>query len=132
MFHKKRNFVEQNLHICRATDWEKRKNLGNNLYFLIFNELWTIYGLLYFNIWPKIVLQSVNIYVILKLFYASFNFECNWNIETALRFYLECYHPPFHPQIPSSHLLKKRLWHRCFPVNVAKFSRTFFLQNTSG
>ena len=29
-------------------------------------------------------------------------------------------------------LLKKRLWHRCFPVNFAKFSITPFLQNTSG
>ena len=29
-------------------------------------------------------------------------------------------------------LEKKRLWHRCFPVNVAKFLRTPFLQNTSG
>ena len=29
-------------------------------------------------------------------------------------------------------LLKKRLWHRCFPVNFVKFSRTPFLQNTSG
>ena len=29
-------------------------------------------------------------------------------------------------------LLKKRLWHRCFPVNFAKFLRTPFLQNTSG
>ena len=29
-------------------------------------------------------------------------------------------------------LLKKRLWHRCFPVNFVKFSRTLFLQNTSG
>ena len=28
-------------------------------------------------------------------------------------------------------LLKKRLWHRCFPVNFAKFLRTTFLQNTS-
>ena len=28
-------------------------------------------------------------------------------------------------------LLKKRLWHRCFPVNFAKFSRIPFLQNTS-
>ena len=28
--------------------------------------------------------------------------------------------------------LKKRLWHRCFPVNFAKFGRTPFLQNTSG
>ena len=27
-------------------------------------------------------------------------------------------------------LLKKRLWHRCFPVNFAKFLRTPFLQNT--
>ena len=29
-------------------------------------------------------------------------------------------------------LLKKRLWHRCFPVNFVKFVRTPFLQNTSG
>ena len=28
-------------------------------------------------------------------------------------------------------LLKKRFWHRCFPVNFAKFLRTLFLQNTS-
>ena len=29
-------------------------------------------------------------------------------------------------------LLKKRLWHRCFPVKFAIFLRTTFLQNTSG
>ena len=29
-------------------------------------------------------------------------------------------------------LLKKRLWHRCFPVSFAKFLRTPFLQYTSG
>ena len=29
-------------------------------------------------------------------------------------------------------LLKKRLWHRCFPVNFAKFLRTLFLKNISG
>ena len=29
-------------------------------------------------------------------------------------------------------LLKKRLWHMCFPVNFVKFLRTPFLQNTSG
>ena len=28
--------------------------------------------------------------------------------------------------------LKKRPWHRSFPVNFEKFSRTPFLQNTSG
>ena len=28
-------------------------------------------------------------------------------------------------------LLKKRLWHRCFPVNFATFLRTLFLQDTS-
>ena len=28
-------------------------------------------------------------------------------------------------------LSKKRLWHRCFPVNFAKFLRTSFSQNTS-
>ena len=29
-------------------------------------------------------------------------------------------------------LLKRRLWHWCFPVNFAKFSRTPFSQSTSG
>ena len=29
-------------------------------------------------------------------------------------------------------LLKKRLWHSCFPANHEKFLRTHFLQNTSG
>ena len=29
-------------------------------------------------------------------------------------------------------LLKKRFWHKCFPVNFAKYLRTPFLQNTSG
>ena len=29
-------------------------------------------------------------------------------------------------------LLKRRLWHRCFPVNCIKFLRTRFLQNTYG
>ena len=29
-------------------------------------------------------------------------------------------------------LSKKRIWHRCFTVNFAKFLRTPFLQNTSG
>ena len=29
-------------------------------------------------------------------------------------------------------LSKEGLWHRCFPVNFAKFLRTPFLQNTSG
>ena len=32
----------------------------------------------------------------------------------------------------STTLLKKRLWHRCFPVNFAKFLRSSFVQNTSG
>ena len=29
-------------------------------------------------------------------------------------------------------LLRKRLWHRCFPVNFAKLLRASFLQNTLG
>ena len=32
----------------------------------------------------------------------------------------------------SATLLKRRLWHRCFPVNFAKFLRTLFSQSTSG
>ena len=29
-------------------------------------------------------------------------------------------------------LLKKRFWHRCFPVNFVKLLRTPFLENTFG
>ena len=29
-------------------------------------------------------------------------------------------------------LLQKRPWHKCFPINFAKFLRTAFLQNISG
>ena len=29
-------------------------------------------------------------------------------------------------------LLKKRLWHKCFPLSFVKFLRTPFLENTSG
>ena len=35
-------------------------------------------------------------------------------------------------QAPPTTSLKKRLWHRCFPVNFAKFLRTPFSQNTLG
>ena len=38
----------------------------------------------------------------------------------------------FRKDLRPATLLKKRLWHRCFPVNFAKFLRTPFLQNTSG
>ena len=31
----------------------------------------------------------------------------------------------------ASTLLKKKLRHKCFPVNLAKFLRTLYLQNTS-
>ena len=32
--------------------------------------------------------------------------------------------------LKACNFIKKRLWHRCFPVNFAKFFRTLFLQNT--
>ena len=40
--------------------------------------------------------------------------------------------PPevFYVKRPAT-LLKRRLWHRCFPVNFVKFLRTSFLHNTS-
>ena len=41
----------------------------------------------------------------------------------------------FNPwKVPNSlaTLLKKRLWHKCFPVNFTKFLRPPFLKNTSG
>ena len=34
------------------------------------------------------------------------------------------------PGLRSATLLKRRLWHRCFPANFAKFLRTSLVQNT--
>ena len=34
--------------------------------------------------------------------------------------------------VRTSFLLKKRLWHRCFPENFAKFLRTFSYRTQSG
>ena len=34
--------------------------------------------------------------------------------------------------LASNFIKKKRLWHRCFPVNFTKFLRTPFLQNICG
>ena len=49
------------------------------------------------------------------------------NSFTIKWFYLWFYH--FCRLRPAT-LLKKRIWHRCFPVKFAKFLRTTFLQNT--
>ena len=35
------------------------------------------------------------------------------------------------PVSETCNFIKKRLWHRCFPVNFVKFLRPPFLQNTS-
>ena len=40
--------------------------------------------------------------------------------------------PSFFAGLRPATLLKERLWHRCFPVNFAKFLGTLFLQNMSG
>ena len=37
-----------------------------------------------------------------------------------------------HQRCSAATLLKKRLWHRCFPLNFVKFLRTLILQNTFG
>ena len=40
------------------------------------------------------------------------------------------YQSVFLIKLQAKALKKKRLWHRCFPVNFTKFQRTPFLQNT--
>ena len=51
-------------------------------------------------------------------------FHKKWSKNTAKK-------APFTGLRPAT-LLKKRLWHRCFSVNFAKFLRTPFSQKTSG
>ena len=42
------------------------------------------------------------------------------------------YQSLFSNKVAAATLLKKKLWHRCFPVNFPTFLRTPFLQNISG
>ena len=42
-----------------------------------------------------------------------------------------CTRASFLIKLQACNLIKKRVWHRCFPVKFAKFLRTPFLQNTS-
>ena len=43
-----------------------------------------------------------------------------------------CARVSFLTKLQVATLFKKGYWHRCFPVNFAKFLRTTFLKNTSG
>ena len=85
-----------------------------------------------------------------KVFLESFWYSQAWNLKTGISLFLIqhsllimfylikrisliflsflAWNRSFMP----ANLLKKRLWHRCFPVNFAKFLRTSFLQNTFG
>ena len=85
-----------------------------------------------------------------KVFLESFWYSQAWNLKTGISLFLIqhsllimfylikrisliflsflAWNRSFMPAT----LLKKRLWHRCFPVNFAKFLRTSFLQNTFG
>ena len=60
---------------------------------------------------------------------ALFERSLAWKQDISKRLFLEwnCF-SPCRPAI----LLKKRLRHRCFPLNFVKLLRTLFLQNTSG
>ena len=69
------------------------------------------------------LLQRINM---LLLWYSTKVNVVNIFIHFQVKGMLSCRHeaPGF--------LLKRRLWHKCFPVNFAKILRTPFLQNTSG
>ena len=61
--------------------------------------------------------KSVRRFICCPEFYFSLNCPVTLNFQS-------CKEPAI--------LLKKRLWHRCFPVKFAKILRTSLLQNTSG
>ena len=68
-------------------------------------------------------------------FNIHFNIKSTWNIFSWCMTYRNKVWHYFRAVIEAATggvLWKKRPWHRCFPVNFAKFLRTSFLQNTSG
>ena len=96
---------------CFATKTHDKVNVTDQLHLPRWKRL-------FFSIWN---LDS-------KLWVALSNFSLRVNryFTFTSRFVcvLRCLKP--------STLLKKSLWHRCFPVNFAKFLGTPFLKNTSG
>ena len=41
-----------------------------------------------------------------------------------------CFRISFLTKLQACNFVKKRLWHKCFPVNFARFLRTFFSHST--
>ena len=70
-------------------------------------------------------IHALNLFQIFSSVIFPLSMECESNINNSWNWFSACYRKP-------AILLKKRLWHRCFPVNIVKFLRTPFLQKTSG
>ena len=83
--------------------------------------IWSVQKVLHFTLLIEAVAQRCSLR---KLFLEiSQNYEENTCTRVSFLIKLQA--------VPAT-LLKKRLCHRCFPVNFAKFLRTRFLKITSG
>ena len=107
----------------------KKLKVRTNVSIFLPHPLWSVSRYLYFfDIYfylDRSALYSLKSKVLASINAAPKKKKANLSIQETLLFSYEfCLRP--------ATWLKKRLRHRCFPVNFAKFWRTLFWQNTSG
>ena len=80
------------------------------------------YGPVYSWVWTKLrnILKQPPQVFSRKAVYENFAKFCKTPVPESLFYNQAC------------HFIKKTLWHRCFPVNFAKFLTRPFFQNTAG
>ena len=93
-------------------------NYAMNFVLLLFNCQCCYYHSHNNQIWPEAAVQRCSMRKFSEISQTPQESTCAW--------------ASFLINLLPATLLKKRLWHRCFPVNFAKYSRTLFLQNNPG
>ena len=124
MFYKSMDFFHSNLYLFKVNNRNTRKSCE------ICSKLIL---LLTFTPFSSVsIVDSVDSVYILRLYrWISRSSHRRWSVKKGVLTNFAKLTGKHLCQRPAT-LLKKRLWHRCFPVNFAKFLRTPFLRNTSG
>ena len=133
---------------CFKNFWKRFSAIIRAVYFL--THFWPMF--LFYTAWKKQdVFKAYKIGTWLKTRMLSCFFSSKWNSDPLIRSSrpeVFCWKHVFKNfkkfagnhlclslfliKLRSATLFKKRLWHRCFPVNFAKFLRTPFLKIASG
>ena len=101
--------------------------------FLSLASAWTIFWLLVIVSWLSCVAKSDSCFLCVTCF-SDFPRQCSTHRSSHRKCSMIKDNLENFTKLTGKHLFQSLflIWHRCFPVRFAKFSRTSFLQNTSG